>query len=442
MTILSCPLCDWKSEDVEIAGAVATLEIHGRTHPPAAAATQVVQTATTAKVERVKRPTVSTGGTNQDWNYFTTRWIDYKTATRITGNEVLVQLLECCEEQLRKDLTQSLGSSPLDKTETEILAAMKNLAIREENVMVARATLSTMRQERGESVRKFGARAKGQADICKYIVKCLNCDHDVSYAGPQLRDTIVTGICDHDIQLELFGNNKQDMTLEEVYKFVETKETGKRSASYFHTQQQTNSTSAISSFKKQKNRNRDQNNPNSNNTYSNNNQHQQRQQQQQLPQQQQQQLEQLQQVHQQLRQNLQQPRRQPAPVTANTQHQLCNNCGLPGHGEKAPLHVRQHSCPAYNYICSTCGKQHHFDTVCRNRRNHAAHIETNETNDQDATGAGALFTTLCSITSVTQCELINNGVPLEHHVYDNLTETWRRSMSHPQPYVKDKRCQR
>ena len=443
MTILSCPICDFKTEDLDIAGAAVTLKIHGKTHPQATATQEVQVQRDTTKTEGVKRPTVSAGGTTQDWKYFETRWDDYKTATRITGNKILIQLLECCEEQLRKDLTQSLGSSPLEKTEAVILAAMKNLAIREENVMVARATLSTMRQERGESVRKFGAKAKGQADICKYVVKCPTCEADVSYAEPQLRDTIVTGIYDHDIQLELFGSNKQDMNLEEVYKFVEAKEAGKRSASYFHTQQQPTSASAISSFKKQKSRTRDNTNNSSNNNTGGNQQRQQRHnQQQQLPQQQQQQLQQLQQVHQQLQQNMQYSQRQPGinsgaqatPTQSTNTQQLCNNCGLPGHGEKTPSHVRQNCCPAYNYTCSTCGKQHHFESVCRHRRNRAAHIE--DTDNQDTTEAGAFFTTLCSISSETQCELINNGIPLEHHIHDNLTETWHRSISKPQPFVK------
>ena len=41
--------------------------------------------------------------------------------------------------------------------------------------MVARAALSTLRQERRKSVRKFGAKAKGQTEVCKYVVKCPTC---------------------------------------------------------------------------------------------------------------------------------------------------------------------------------------------------------------------------------------------------------------------------
>ena len=135
MPALPCPLCDYRTDDLEVAAAVAILTIHGTSHPPAVA-TPTATHSEAVKVERVKRPTISPGGTSQDWKYFVTRWTDYKTATRITGTEVLIQLVECCDEQLRKDLTRSLGASPLTKTEDQILDSMKLLAVREENVMV------------------------------------------------------------------------------------------------------------------------------------------------------------------------------------------------------------------------------------------------------------------------------------------------------------------
>jgi len=45
-----------------------------------------------------------------------------------------------------------------------------------------------------------------------------------------LRDVLCRGIADQDIQLELLGHTNQDMPLEDVFRFVEAKEAGKRSA--------------------------------------------------------------------------------------------------------------------------------------------------------------------------------------------------------------------
>ena len=46
-----------------------------------------------------------------------------------------------------------------------------------------------------------------------------------------LCDVLTKGIADPKIQQDLLGNYNQDMSLEEVFRFVESKEAGKRSAS-------------------------------------------------------------------------------------------------------------------------------------------------------------------------------------------------------------------
>ena len=117
----------------------------------------------TVKADKVRRPTVTVAGSSEKWSYFVTRWQDYKDASKITGKDVAIQLLECCDETLRKDLTRSAGGSLTSLPEDKILSAMKTLAVREENTMVARASLYEMRQDHDESIRSFGARIRGQA---------------------------------------------------------------------------------------------------------------------------------------------------------------------------------------------------------------------------------------------------------------------------------------
>ena len=89
-------------------------------------------------------------------------------ATRLEGPDRVIQLLECCDDQLRKDLTRNAGGTLTEMAEGEVLAAMKKLAVREENTMVARVTLHNMKQDRGEPVRAYGARLRGQARVCKF----------------------------------------------------------------------------------------------------------------------------------------------------------------------------------------------------------------------------------------------------------------------------------
>ena len=82
-------------------------------------------------------------------------------ATKLSGADKLIQLLECCDKQLRRYLTRNARGTLTEKSEEEVLAAMKVLAVREENVMVARVTLHNMKQDRGEPIRAYRARLRG-----------------------------------------------------------------------------------------------------------------------------------------------------------------------------------------------------------------------------------------------------------------------------------------
>ena len=106
----------------------------------------------------------------------------YKAATRITGRELVLQLLECCDEEMRKDLTRTAGGSLADRTEAEVLAAIKQLGVRGENVLLARVELYNMRQDAGEEIRIFGARICGQANLRKFTIPCSvpGCAHNRS----------------------------------------------------------------------------------------------------------------------------------------------------------------------------------------------------------------------------------------------------------------------
>ena len=87
-----------------------------------------------------------------------------------------------------------------------------------------------MHQDWDETIHNFGAPLRGQASICKFLIKCPGCNMDVNYTENILRDVVTHGLADSEIQLDLLGEKNQDMTLEEVFQFIEAKETGKRSA--------------------------------------------------------------------------------------------------------------------------------------------------------------------------------------------------------------------
>lgn len=214
MPVVNCPIdeCPYMTPDIDAILAAALITTHATIHSPATTNTAA------AKTEKVKRPTVSSAGTSEDWSYFKSRWGDYVRATKVTGTDRVVQLLECCDEQLRKDLTRTAGGTLTGKTEEEVLTAIKKLAVREENTMVARVTLHNMRQDRDEPICAFGTRLRGQAGVCKFIVKCTSCEEEVNYTEAILRDVLCRGLDDPEIQLDLLGDKNQNMTLEQVFK--------------------------------------------------------------------------------------------------------------------------------------------------------------------------------------------------------------------------------
>ena len=192
MPVVKCPTegCEYETPDVEPVIAATLITAHATSHQTPSQPTQ------TARVEKVKRPSISSASTTEDWQYFKSRWGDYVKATKLEGTDKVIQLLECCDEQLRKDLTRNAGGSLTGMTEDQVLKAMKTLAIREENTMVASVTLRNMRQDRDEPVRAFGARLRGQASVCKFTQKCPSCEANVDYTEAMIKDVLCRGLED------------------------------------------------------------------------------------------------------------------------------------------------------------------------------------------------------------------------------------------------------
>ena len=100
MPIVRCPVpsCDYRTDDVEAVIVAALLNAHSITHS--------ADTSAGRHTEKIKRPTINSAGTSEDWAYFLTRWEDYVEGTKVTGKDYIIQLLECCDETLRRDLTR------------------------------------------------------------------------------------------------------------------------------------------------------------------------------------------------------------------------------------------------------------------------------------------------------------------------------------------------
>lgn len=78
-----------------------------------------------------------------------------------------------------------------------------------------------------------------------------NCEANIDYTEAMIKDVLCRGLEESEIQMDLLGNRNQDMILEQVFGFVETKEAGKRSAFHLLLAQVTDAV-ARSSYRKQK----------------------------------------------------------------------------------------------------------------------------------------------------------------------------------------------
>ena len=92
-----------------------------------------------------------------------------------------------------------------------------------------RVKLSTLKQDKGEPVRKFAGRVRSLAAVNGYSIKCTNaeCGRDVSYTEAVIMDQLIAGLADTEIQKDVLSHTEADTwDLEKLLKYVEGKESG------------------------------------------------------------------------------------------------------------------------------------------------------------------------------------------------------------------------
>ena len=140
------------------------------------------------KAEKVPRPVLKKGQSEDKFLHFTRQWVRYKRASNL-GNDQQIrdQLLACCDEELMEELNNLHGDQLDTKTEEELLAEMKTLAIVAQNHLVNIVRVRSLVQDRDEPIRSDLARLKGVAAVCKLTLQCT-CDPPttVSYADKEI----------------------------------------------------------------------------------------------------------------------------------------------------------------------------------------------------------------------------------------------------------------
>ena len=226
---LSCQFtgCEWKIEHDSEAVAIALLTSHGNVHLHRLAG----PTGSRSKQPKVDRPELAQDISDEDWETFEEEWRRFKRSwhtSSTTQLEVTDQLLECCEQNLRRLLVKqdpSISAQP----EIDVLKAMREMAVIKIATSVRRTKLMLSRQDHGANFREYYANTRAAAATCNYKVQCPHVcciDKDpIDYTQNVVKDIILAGMSDADIRREILGMSDLDSkTAKDLVAIVEEKE--------------------------------------------------------------------------------------------------------------------------------------------------------------------------------------------------------------------------
>ena len=183
------------------------------------------------RAEKVSRPTIKMGSSEDDFIFFKCLFESYKRSCQLTDiTDIRDQLLACCETDLRRDLHRYLGTGVDTKSEKELLAEIKQIAVITRSNLVNVVSLMSAVQEHGETCRSYLARIRGMANVCKLSVECTaaSCEEQVSYTDTFVKYALIKGLVDNEVREEL-PSQSPELNLDQSLAFIEAKEQGKRS---------------------------------------------------------------------------------------------------------------------------------------------------------------------------------------------------------------------
>ena len=245
MVVIACtlPTCDFKTDDVTEALAIALLANHGLAHQGTLSNVAGPSLQPVPRGPKLDRPKVNIGVSTEEWNVFTRRWEVFRTGSGIDEASAPSQLFQCAENELGDSLLKA-NPDAASSTLPDLLAAMRSLAVIPVATGVLRTELLQLRQERDEPFRAFTARVRGKAETCAFTTTC-ECGKNVDYTDHAIRDVLLNGLSDPDIRREVLGTKDVLKTpVNDVIALVENKEMARNALP-------SSTLSAVSSFKRQ-----------------------------------------------------------------------------------------------------------------------------------------------------------------------------------------------
>ena len=202
----------------------------------------------------------------------------------------------------------------------------------------------------------------------------------IDYTELMICDCINKGLHDSNVQLDLLGDTDHSKTLESTLKFVEAKESGKRSVAQLLDSQLHNAAAASNSYQRNLNNSRKDG-----------------------------------------------CKGQPK---SKDKTEECFYCGKTGHDQRLPARVGKQECPAFGHKYTICSKLNQYNRVCQQKdriNTQAPGITPDEHED-------AVFDSLCTATATNPSH--RKPLTLDHHITDYLSDIWTRQPLQSQPYIR------
>ena len=187
-----------------------------------------------SRLEKINRPSVTTGCSQDDFEFFKSEWDRYKDHSKEKDDGVLRDhLILCTDESLRKTLHRTLGDSIKTATMDDLLMAIQEIAVVKQSELLNLVNLLEQSQDRGESVRQYVARLRGMANLCgNKLTLCSvpTCNGKKMFKDTLILAALVKGLNDPETKKELLSK-VTELALDETIAFVEAREIGARSLS-------------------------------------------------------------------------------------------------------------------------------------------------------------------------------------------------------------------
>ena len=123
MVVVNCsvPECDFSTDDVSEALAIALLTNHGIAHA-------VPTTTPPVRGPKLERPQINVGVSTEEWNVFVRRWEVFRKGSGIDNASAPSQLFQCAGTELGDSILKA-NPDATSSSIAELMAAMRSLAV-------------------------------------------------------------------------------------------------------------------------------------------------------------------------------------------------------------------------------------------------------------------------------------------------------------------------